>query len=77
MNLHVSQEENGCCNISDMVKKRNFFVKSNADMHACLLRREKRWVKSNSIVPFIAETTIVYKNNMLPTRFIYYINVFI
>lgn len=58
MEQHIPQEEVRRIIISDMVKKRNIFVKPNADMLACMLTREKRRMKSNSIVPVIGEDTI-------------------
>ena len=53
MEQYISQEEIWRIIISDMVKKRNVFVKSNADMLACMLRREIRRMKSHSIIPLV------------------------
>lgn len=58
MEQHTPQEETRRI-ISDMMKKRGVFVKPNEDMLACMLRREKRMMKSNSIIPVIGEDTIV------------------
>lgn len=60
MEQHIPQEEIRRIIISDMVKKRSVFVKPNADMLACMLRRAKRRMRSNSIVPVIGEDTIVF-----------------
>ena len=62
MNRDISQEEIRRIIISDMEKRKNVFVKPNADMLVCKLRREKRRINTNSIVPIIGEDTIVYKD---------------
>ena len=53
MEQYLPQDEIRRTIITDMVRKRNVFHKPNADMLACMLRREKRRTKSNSIVPLV------------------------
>lgn len=62
MKEFISQDEISRIIICDMVKKRNVCVMPNADMLTCMLRREKRRMKSNFIVPTRGEEMIGYRD---------------